>query len=193
MSVAEAKNAARIAARDRRSAAQGLLGLDAAPAFVRHFFERIPLAPGSVISGYAPISSEADPMAILREADARGFPCALPSVEAPASPLTFRRWRPDDPLIDGPHGTRAPDVGAPILMPQIVIVPLLAFDRAGRRLGYGGGYYDRTLAFLRARGENTILAVGLAFSAQEADELPEDSGDQRLDWIVTERGAWPVG
>lgn len=193
MSVAEVKKAARAAARARRSAAQAILGTDAAPAFARHVFEEIPLAPGAVIAGYAPISSEADPMAILREADARGFPCVLPSVEASASPLTFRRWRPGDPLVDGPHGTRAPGSDAAILMPQVVIVPLLAFDRAGRRLGYGGGYYDRTLAFLRARGQNSVLAIGLAFSAQETDELPEDAGDQRLDWIVTERGAWPVG
>jgi len=193
MSVAEVKKAARAAARARRSAAQAILGTDAAPAFARHVFEEIPLSPGAVIAGYAPISSEADPMAILKEADARGFPCALPSVEAPASPLTFRRWRPGDPLVDGPHGTRAPGSGAAVLMPQVVIVPLLAFDRAGRRLGYGGGYYDRTLAFLRTRGQNSVLAIGLAFSAQETDELPEDAGDQRLDWIVTERGAWPVG
>ncbi|MEN6542821.1 5-formyltetrahydrofolate cyclo-ligase [Parvibaculum sp.] len=193
MSAAEAKNAARIAARDRRSAAQGLLGLDAAPLFARHFFERIPLASGAVIAGYAPISSEADPMAILREAEARGFPCVLPAVEARAQPLVFRRWRHGDPLVDGPHGTRAPASDAPMLTPQVLIVPLLAFDRAGRRLGYGGGYYDRTLAFLRARGEKSILAVGLAFSGQEADELPEESDDQRLDWIVTERGASRVG
>lgn len=193
MSIAEAKNVARIAARDRRSAAQGLLGLDAAPAFARYFFDLIPLTAGAVIAGYAPISSEADPMAILREADALGFPCVLPAVEERARPLVFRQWRPGDPLVDGPHGTRSPDPGSRQLTPQILIVPLLAFDRQGRRLGYGGGYYDRTLAFLRARGENTILAVGLAFSAQEADELPEESDDQRLDWIVTERGASRVG
>jgi 5-formyltetrahydrofolate cyclo-ligase len=189
MSVYAAKNAARIAARDRRSAAQGLIGQDAAPAFARYFFDAFALEPGSVITAYLPISSEADPMAILREAAARGLVCAMPCVVARGEPLIFRRWQPGDPLTDGPHGTRQPVVEAAIVEPQLVIVPLLAFDKVGRRLGYGGGYYDRTLALLRARGEKQIVAVGLAFSGQETDELPEHAADQRLDWIVTERGA----
>ncbi len=187
--IIEAKKRARIAARDRRSAAQGRLGRDAAPAFARHFFDAFALAPGSVITAYLPISSEADPMAILKEAAARGHVCAMPCVVARGEPLVFRRWQPGDLLIDGPHGTRQPVAEAAVVEPQLVIVPLLAFDKVGRRLGYGGGYYDRTLAFLRARGGKQIVAVGLAFSGQETDELPEHAADQRLDWIVTERGA----
>lgn len=188
MNVIEAKKRARLVARDRRSAAQAASGIDAASAFARHFFAAFTPAPGTVIAGYSPISSEADPMAILKEARARGFGCALPAVEGPQKPLRFLRWQPGDPLIDGPHGTRQPSWDAASVTPQLVIVPLLAFDKVGRRLGYGGGYYDRTLAFLRG-GVDKIVAVGLAFSGQEADELPEHDGDQRLDWIVTERGA----
>jgi 5-formyltetrahydrofolate cyclo-ligase len=188
---AAAKKAARAAARERRSAAQARLGLDAGPAFARHFMDellpRLGLAGGAAIAGYSPISSEADPIPLLRAVFEAGFATALPAVAAPAQPLVFRRWRPGDPLVDGPHGTREPPADAGAVQPELLVVPLLAFDKVGRRLGYGGGYYDRTLAFLRARTPG-FKAVGLAFSAQEADELPADDKDQRLDWIVTERG-----
>lgn len=186
-----AKERARAAARARRSGAQALLGREAAATFARHFFgellPRLQLSPRSVVAGYSPISSEADPLAILEGASARGFSCALPGVAAPRAPLVFRLWHPGDVLVDGPHGTRQPRPDAPRCLPELVIVPMLAFDKVGRRLGYGGGYYDRTLASLRA-AMPVLVAVGLAFSAQEADELPEEGGDQRLDWLVTERG-----
>lgn len=186
-----AKESARAAARARRSGAQALLGREAASAFARHFFgellPRLHLSPRSVVAGYSPISSEADPLDILEGASARGFSCALPAVAAPRAPLVFRLWHPGGALVDGPHGTREPRPEAPRCLPELVIVPMLAFDKVGRRLGYGGGYYDRTLASLRA-AMPVLVAVGLAFSAQEADELPEEGGDQRLDWIVTERG-----
>lgn len=188
---ADAKKSARAAARERRSAAQATLGVEAGPAFARHFMldllPRLGLAAGAAIAGYSSISSEADPVPLLRAASGAGFRTALPAVAAPARPLVFRLWRPGDPLIDGLHGTREPPAEAGAVQPELLIVPLLAFDKVGRRLGYGGGYYDRTLAFLRARTPG-FKAVGLAFSVQEADELPEDENDQRLDWIVTERG-----
>ena len=135
-----------------------------------------------------PIGSEADPSEIMRRAAARGHAIALPCVEVLAAPLVFRLWKPGDPLAAGPHGTKSPVADAPAVTPALMLLPLLAFDRAGRRLGQGGGYYDRTLEALRSEGRQ-VVAVGLAFSAQEAEELPEERGDQRLDWIVTETAA----
>ncbi len=182
-----AKAPARVAARKRRAAAQGQLGPEAAARLADRFFAHIPLPPGATVAGYVPIGSEADPSEIMRRVAARGHAVALPCVEKPAAPLVFRLWTPGDALVDGPHGTRAPAPGAPKAIPGLVLLPLLAFDKFGRRLGYGGGYYDRTLQAMRAAGQG-VVAVGLAFSAQEAEELPEDGDDQRLDWVVTEQG-----
>lgn len=182
----EAKVLARVAAKKRRAAAQASLGAAAAAQLADRFFEHIPLPPDAIVAGYMPIGSEADPSEIMRRAAGRGFAIALPCVEMPAAPLVFRLWTLGEALVDGPHGTREPAKEAPSAIPELVIVPLLAFDKVGRRLGYGGGYYDRTLASLREKAPATV-AVGLAFSAQEVDELPEDGGDQRLDWVVTER------
>ena len=185
--VGGAKAELRHEAKARRAAAQAALGGAAAALFAEQFFAHIPLGPDTAIAGYAPIGSEADPSGIMAQAAARGHPTALPRVDAVATPLSFRLWRPGEPLADGPHGTRQPGWEARLVVPGLVLLPLLAFDGAGRRLGYGGGYYDRTLEALRMNGR--VLAVGLAFSAQEVEELAEDDGDQRLDWIVTERGA----
>lgn len=182
----EAKALARATARKRRAAARASLGPEAAARLAERFFAHVPLPPGATVAGYVPIGSEADPSEIMRRAAARGHAVALPCVEKPAAPLVFRLWTPGDVLVDGPHGTRAPAPSAPQAAPGLVLLPLLAFDKVGRRLGYGGGYYDRTLAALRAAAP-AIVAVGLAFSAQEAEELPEDGDDQRLDWVVTER------
>jgi len=170
----EAKERARAEARVRREAACEALGEQIAPRLADMFFAHVPFPAPAILAGYMPIGGEADP----------GLPC----VETRNAPLTFRLWRPGEPLVAGPHGTRAPSGEAAAVVPGLMLVPLLAFDGAGRRLGYGGGYYDRTLEALRAKNTK-CLAVGLAFAAQEAAELPEDEGDQRLDWIVTERGA----
>jgi 5-formyltetrahydrofolate cyclo-ligase len=104
-----------------------------------------------------------------------------------ATPLIFREWRPGDVLEDAPFGTRIPSDAAKELTPEIVIVPLLAFDSEGYRLGYGGGYYDRTLDLLRRKGD--CIAVGFAYSGQEWAGVPRERHDERLDWIVTEDGA----
>lgn len=189
---ASSKHLAREAAKGRRDAAYAALGAPARAAIASHFLCAIALPPASSIAGYAAIGSEADPSELLSQLDAAGHVCALPVVETRQAPLAFRRWRPGDPLFPGGHGTRVPSPRAPLCRPDIVLVPLLAFDGAGRRLGYGGGYYDRTLAALRAGGR-PVIAVGLAFSAQEAQDLPEDEFDQRLDWIVTEKEARRFG
>lgn len=140
-----------------------------------------------MVSGFAPLKSEIDPLPLLRRLAEHGHPIALPFVEGAGRPLVFKRWRPGDPLHAGQFGALQPGAGAETLEPAALIVPLLAFDSDGFRLGRGGGFYDRTIAELRARGP--VLTVGLAFAAQLVLEVPREPHDQRLDWIVTEEGA----
>jgi len=116
---------------------------------------------------------------------------ALPCVTAPDAPLEFRAWAPGDALETGAYSIACPQPRAPVLTPDLVLVPLLAFDHMGRRLGYGGGYYDRTIAALRAAGD--VQVVGLAYSAQRLTRVPSAAHDMRLDWIVTEHGALKAG
>jgi 5-formyltetrahydrofolate cyclo-ligase len=189
---AEAKRRAREQARLRRDAAHAALAKTAPALIASHFFRSIPLAAGSCVAGYAPIGSEPDPTFLLGQLAGRGHPCVLPRVALRNRPLVFNLWQPGDELVPGDHGTREPRSGAPERRPDVVLVPLLAFDGEGRRLGYGGGYYDRTFEQLRRAG-GQVLAVGVAFSAQEAQDLPEEEFDARLDWIVTEKGARAFG
>ncbi|CUH64118.1 putative 5-formyltetrahydrofolate cyclo-ligase [Thalassovita gelatinovora] len=139
---------------------------------------------GVPVSGYMPIRSEISPLAAMAEAAAYG-PVAVPVIQAAGQPLKFSRWEPDCALKDGPFGAQVPMV-EDFITPEIVIVPLVAFDRQGNRLGYGGGFYDRTLEVLRASGP--VLAIGFAYAAQETEALPLEPTDQPLDMIVTERG-----
>jgi 5-formyltetrahydrofolate cyclo-ligase len=139
---------------------------------------------GVPVAGYAPMRTEIDPLPALAEAAAHG-PVGMPVIKAKATPLDFREWSPDCAMIEGTFGAYIPASGEWI-EPEIVIVPLVAFDRHGGRLGYGGGFYDRTLERMRAR--RPTLAIGFAFAAQEADELPLEPTDQPLDLIVTEAG-----
>jgi 5-formyltetrahydrofolate cyclo-ligase len=150
----------------------------------------VPLPAAAVVSAYWPLASEFDPRPLLFALHARGHACALPVVLAAGQPLQFRQWRPDTALEPNVFGVLAPGDTAAVLRPRVLLVPLLAFDRAGWRLGYGGGFYDRSLATLRAAGAAT--AVGVAFAAQEVDAVPHHDGDQRLDWVVTEREALQV-
>ena len=137
---------------------------------------------GRAMSGYMPIRTEINPLAAMEEF-ARFGAVGVPVIQAPATPLLFHRWTPECELVAGPFGALVP-AEAEIVVPEVMIVPLAAFDRAGRRIGYGGGFYDRTLELLRARGP--VFAVGFAYGAQEAGEVPSEATDQPLDAIVTE-------
>jgi len=140
-----------------------------------------------IVAGYWPMDSEMDVRPALVALDRLGVLMTLPEVVAAQRPLRFRAWRANEPLIEGPHGTFHPLNDAPLMRPDVVLVPMLAFDRRGYRVGWGGGYYDRTLEMLRKVGACT--AIGVAYSAQEVDAVPIDSHDQPLDWIITETQA----
>ncbi|MGD9862523.1 MAG: 5-formyltetrahydrofolate cyclo-ligase [Pseudodonghicola sp.] len=137
---------------------------------------------GVPLAGYMPIRTEIDPRPAMAEAVAYG-PVGVPVIQGVALPLRFSRWEPGCEIVIGPFGAAIPAV-TDYFEPEILIVPLVAFDAAGNRLGYGGGFYDRTLEQLRAR--RATLAIGFAYDAQEAEALPLEPTDQPLDLIVTE-------
>lgn len=139
---------------------------------------------GVPVSGFMPIRTEINPVPAMAEAAAHGR-VGVPVIQGAGLPLKFSEWEPDAPLKDGPFGAKIP-VKDRFFEPEIVIVPLVAFDKNGGRLGYGGGFYDRTLEILRSK--RATLAVGFAFDAQEADDLPLEATDQPLDLIITESG-----
>jgi 5-formyltetrahydrofolate cyclo-ligase len=159
---------------------------DAARHAAANFMARIGIAPGDVVALYHPIKDELDPQLLAAALAERGAKIALPAADRKGAPLSFRLLD-GRPLVAGRFGVMTAPADAPSASPRIVLVPLLAFTRKGDRLGYGGGYYDRTLAALRARGP--VLAAGFAYGAQEVDALPSEPQDERLDWIVTEREA----
>ena len=142
------------------------------------------IAPGTIISGYSPIRSEIDPMPLLRALAAQGARLALPAVMARGKSLAFRAWLPDDRLMLGPLGIPEPSPAAAEVIPDIMLVPLAAFDRAGHRIGYGAGHYDFTLAHLRKT--KAIAAIGVAFAAQEIALVPALQHDVALDYVLTE-------
>lgn len=179
MSLAEDKAAARKAAFERRAAAHAR-GLDGA-AQARLLDVLAPYR-GRVLSGYMPMRTEINPLPVMAEMAAHG-PVCVPVIEGKGRALSFREWRPGCRMMPGPFGAQVPEAGA-TLVPEVLIVPLVAFDRGGNRLGYGGGFYDRTLAGLRAM--RPTVAVGFAYAAQEAGALPLEPTDQPLDAIVTD-------
>ena len=138
---------------------------------------------GVPVSGYMPIRTEINPLPAMAEAAAHGL-VGVPVIEGAGMPLRFARWEPETEMVSGPFGALIPSEPE-FLEPEILIVPLVAFDATGGRLGYGGGYYDRTLEKLRSK--RATLAIGFAYEAQEADHLPLEPTDQMLDMIVTER------
>jgi 5-formyltetrahydrofolate cyclo-ligase len=133
---------------------------------------------------YAALPGELDCLPLLQALTAKGFPTLLPVAGTKAAPLTFRRWRPGEPLAAGRYGLREPAATAPEMTPKILFAPLLGFDSEGTRLGFGGGYYDATLAYLRGAG--LIAAGGLAFACQRAEKIPREAHDEKLDFVVTE-------
>jgi 5-formyltetrahydrofolate cyclo-ligase len=139
---------------------------------------------GDIAAAYWPIRGEADPLPLLAALDAAGLTTALPVVLGPGTPLLFRQWRAGDPLARGPLGLREPTADAPVMQPDLLFVPLAAFDRAGHRLGYGAGFYDATLTALSAKRP---LTIGLAFSMQEVASIPAEPHDHPLSFVLTER------
>lgn len=170
---------------ERRAAAKARP--DASVHAAAHFMSAIAPAEGAVVSLYFPMRDELDTEPLAAALIDKGAKIAFPVVAKKKAPLVFRAYAPGDDLVPGSYGELVPAASAPEARPDILVVPLLAFTRAGGRLGYGGGYYDRTLEALRKSG--APLAVGYAYGAQEVDALPLSPLDQPLDWIVTERGA----
>jgi 5-formyltetrahydrofolate cyclo-ligase len=143
------------------------------------------IKPGAVVSGFMPMKSEINPLPLLRKLADAGAALALPVVAGKGKPLIMRAWSVGEPLASGVWGIREPKPDAPEVFPDILIVPLLAFDRRGHRIGYGAGYFDMTITALRAR--KPVVAAGIAFAAQEIAEVPTTPRDARLDLVLTER------
>lgn len=173
--------AAAFARRDALDASQRAAACDALAKYATQF----EVGPGCVVAGFSAIRTEIDPSALMQALRARGASLALPVAVGRGEPLVFRAWTADTALVRGLYGILEPSSDAQEVEPDIVLVPLAAFDRRGHRLGYGGGYYDRTLQ--RLRKAKRITAAGLAFSAQQMDEIPADVHDEPLDLVLTER------
>ena len=143
------------------------------------------IKPGQIVSGFSPLKTEINPIPLMRKLAETGAQLALPVVAGKGKPLIMRAWRFGEPLDSGIWGIREPKVDAPEVAPDILLVPLLAFDRQGYRIGYGAGYYDLTIGKLRAM--KPVIAVGIAFAAQEIASVPVTPRDARLDLVLTER------
>lgn len=188
--IREAKKAARQQARRRRQAAADRLaaaGIDYGAAIRDQALRTVPPPADAVVSGYWSLPEEADVRPLLYHLAERGQTCCLPVVVAKGAPLAFRQWTPDTPFVDGVFGIPVPPESAPSVTPDVIFAPLLAVDRLGYRLGFGGGFYDRTLAQLRTDNPD-LRAYGVAFSDQIWETVPRDAYDCRLDGVVTESG-----
>jgi 5-formyltetrahydrofolate cyclo-ligase len=187
MSSILSKGDLRIAALARRDALSDEARATAAEAIAKR---GLPLAikPGAVVAGYSPIRSEIDPAPLMKKLAALGVRLALPAVTARGKSLVFRAWSANDRLLLGSLGILEPSPAAAELVPDILLVPLAAFDRAGHRIGYGAGHYDVTLAHLRK--VKAVTAIGLAFAVQEIKNVPMQPHDVALDYVLTEKHAF---
>jgi 5-formyltetrahydrofolate cyclo-ligase len=145
----------------------------------------VAITPGMVVSAYSPIRNEIDPVPLMRKLAEQGAKLALPAVLARGKSLAFRAWSPDDRLMLGPLGIPEPSPAAAEMIPDVMLIPLAAFDRQGHRIGYGAGHYDYTLAHLRK--VKAIAAVGIAFAVQEIRAVPALPHDVALDYVLTEK------
>src|SRR5258708_25059961 len=178
----QSKNILRAAAIAKRDALSGEQRMEAGQAIALRELP-IEIMPVKFVAGFSPIRSEIDPAPLMQELAARGMRLALPAIEARDSPLGLRLWAADDKLLRGPLGILEPSPDAAEIVPDIVLVPLAAFDRLGHRIGYGAGHYDRTLA--RLRDSKKIIAIGLAFAVQEIETIPALPHDVALHSVLT--------
>jgi len=184
--IAALKATLRAQARERRSVAYRAIGAQVATQ-LSNYLPELYLPSKCVVAGYIQRGSELDPLPALISLHNGGYRLAMPVVTAKNVPLVFRAWMPGDPVAPDAQGLPAPLPSAPEVVPEVVFVPLAAFDGKGHRLGTGAGYYDRTLPGLRAQNEK-LLAIGLAFAVQQERELPHENTDVPLDAVITERG-----
>jgi len=183
---AASKEALRVEALARRDALPAEARAQAAEAVAAR---GLPFAvkPGAIVSGFMAMRTEINPLPLMRKLADAGARLALPVIAGRGKPLIMRAYAFGDALDRAQWGIREPKPEAPEIAPDVLLVPLAAFDRAGQRIGYGAGYYDRTIAALRARKQ--ITTVGLAFAAQEIGKVPAGPHDERLDFVLTEREA----
>jgi len=186
MQTGEDKRAARTRALARRAAAFAAHGPAAGARLAAHGLPFLDLAPSATVSGFSAIRDEIDPAALLARLHAEGHRLCLPVMQGKGLPLLFRAWSPGDAMGKVQWGIAEPLPDKPVLEPDVVLVPLLAFDAAGHRLGYGGGFYDRTLA--RLRTVKPVVAVGVAYDELKVDAVPHRSYDEPLDWVLTPSG-----
>jgi len=145
-----------------------------------------------VYAAYLPIRSELSPIALVGELVAADMTTVMPITPEPENPLSFHQWAPGMPLAEGPYGTKQPPSSNPKIDPDVILAPMLAFDAACRRLGYGGGFYDRTIADLRSKGRD-VRVIGVAFSGQKVAAVPTGPYDMALDAVLTPEGVvWPI-
>lgn len=182
------KTVLRESARARRQDISAERRLYAGEQIARNFLDSFSLESGHIVAGYWAMDGEADVFLLLEKLEDSGYSLCLPVVVEKKAPLLFRRWVPGAELVAGAHNTRHPpaDEDSPDVIPDMVLVPLLAYDARGWRLGFGAGYYDRTLAYLRQK--KRITAVGVGYSDQAFPEIPHGPHDQRLDAVITEEG-----
>lgn len=180
------KGSQRASANRVRAGIHEVSGQTAGPKLAAAGLDFLEMAPGSVVSGYCPYRTEINVMPLLEKLAGNGVELVLPVVVENEQPLTFRRWKPGDPMEVGQLDIQVPLADAPECDPDVLLVPLLAFDDRGYRLGYGGGFYDRTLEKLRK--EKSIIAVGVAYAGQEVGAVVRSVEDQPVDWMLTENG-----
>ncbi len=189
MDIAEVKRQARSAASKRRAEAHAVLKDKAGVMMAeRGLPPEIGMA-GGTVSGFIPYKSEITTIPMLERLHAQGWRTCLPIVIGMEEPLLFRAWVPGEPLVPGAWDIPVPLETSPEAVPDVLLVPLLAFDRRGFRLGYGGGFYDRTLEKLRAI--KRVVAIGVAYHAQMVDEVPVGLHDAPLDYVMTEQETFP--
>ena len=182
MNIADKKQAARKAAmvvRKRAHAAASGAG-EAAATHVLSWLETAPELRS--VSGYMPIQTELDSLPLMHALHARGYALSVPVIMGKAMPLKFRAWTPESRMVNGPFGAMVPESGD-WLRPDLLLCPMLAFDGTGQRLGYGGGFYDRSISAL-----SPVRAVGFAYGAQQVDRLPHEPTDMPLEGVATETG-----
>jgi 5-formyltetrahydrofolate cyclo-ligase len=179
------KASLRAAALERRAGIPESYGRQAADAVAARLADDLQIPRGATVAGYWPLAGELDPRPGMDRLRALGHALALPRLDGRDQPLMFLAWDEGDILVEGTFKLLEPHPARPARLPDVVLAPLLAFDRRGGRLGYGMGYYDRTLGHLRSGGRRP-LAIGIAFAAQEVDEVPTGPTDIPLDGVITE-------